>query len=430
MWTNGINNNTNTNKYMKLKTLYILAILFFVTTSNYGQDTSLSPYAFFGIGDPAFKGNVENVGMGGVNVYGDSIHYNINHIASLSELKFVNFNLGMSNNFVQMTDPTQEKWASTHNVSYFSLGIPIGKKFGFGFGLLPVSSAGYKIYNKTDDGNYTYDAKGGLNRFFFAGAYSINKDIHIGLAYNYHFGFLTHNNYWIPNNTITYTRDENSVAMKGSTFKFSADYKYHISKKNYLKFNLDYRLESNLKSDFVGSTRLVTSVSGYETTVEILNKDDKTADITLPSELDLGIGIGKKNTWFLGAEYDYIGMKNFNNPFYDPSYVQYKDAFHLKFGGMFIPEYNSITNYWKRVTYRAGLNYKQTGMNIYGADINDFGITFGLGLPLPRKVSNLNIGLELGQRGKATTNLVKEKYVNLHISLSLNDRWFIKRKIN
>jgi len=69
-------------------------------------------------------------------------------------------------------------------------------------------------------------------------------------------------------------------------------------------------------------------------------------------------------------------------------------------------------------------------MNIYGEDITDFGITFGLGLPAIRGLSNMNIGFELGERGEKTSNLVKEQYINFHIGISLNDKWFVKRKIN
>jgi len=58
-------------------------------------------------------------------------------------------------------------------------------------------------------------------------------------------------------------------------------------------------------------------------------------------------------------------------------------------------------------------------------------MSFGVGLPVgtPRNpFSNANIGLEFGKRGTTDANLVKENFVNINISLSLNDRWFQKRK--
>ena len=82
------------------------------------------------------------------------------------------------------------------------------------------------------------------------------------------------------------------------------------------------------------------------------------------------------------------------------------------------------------MTYRAGIRYEDTGIMIRNESINDFGISFGLGLPVGRSLSNLNVGFEFGKRGTTDSGLIKENYANFHISLSLNDKWFIKRKYN
>ena len=71
-----------------------------------------------------------------------------------------------------------------------------------------------------------------------------------------------------------------------------------------------------------------------------------------------------------------------------------------------------------------------TGLNINGESISEFGISFGLGIPSGGLFSNINTTVELGKRGTTDANLVEENFVNFQISLSLNDRWFIKRKYN
>jgi hypothetical protein len=80
------------------------------------------------------------------------------------------------------------------------------------------------------------------------------------------------------------------------------------------------------------------------------------------------------------------------------------------------------------VTYRAGFNYENTGLIINNESINNYGITFGLGLPLGGSFSNINVGFEYGKRGTTNSGLIEENYTNVFISLSLNDRWFVKRK--
>ena len=90
--------------------------------------------------------------------------------------------------------------------------------------------------------------------------------------------------------------------------------------------------------------------------------------------------------------------------------------------------YNSFNKYFKRVVYRAGVRFEETGLKINNESINEFGISFGIGLPIGRYFSNANLGVEIGKRGTTNQNLVEENFINFQISLSLTDRWFVKRK--
>ncbi len=415
---------------MKIFNRFVFAILLLLSLQTQAQDGSPSPYSFYGLGDTSFRGTTENLAMGGIRIYADSIHYNINNPAALPHLKFVNLNLGLANNFINMSDQSQNQWFSSHNMSYFSLGLPIGKKVGIGFGLVPVNSSGFQIFEEDELGTYTYKGDGGNSRIFLAGAYQITKELSLGLEYQYYFGFLDHENYWIPEDLYTYTKENSDVDFTGNSFKFSSLYSYQLKNQHYLNIFADYRMTAQLKAHYKSHTQLITPTPTGNDHAEILTRSDKDANIDFPASFNTGIGYGKKNQWFLGVEYNMQSMQNFRNPFFDPPYVQYENASTFRIGGFYTPQHNSITKYWKRITYRAGGYYKNTGMILYDTAITDFGITFGLSLPAIKGVSNLNIGFELGQRGKITNRLIKEQYINLHIGISLNDRWFIKRKIN
>ena len=82
------------------------------------------------------------------------------------------------------------------------------------------------------------------------------------------------------------------------------------------------------------------------------------------------------------------------------------------------------------LVYRAGIRFEKTGLNINNESIKEFGISFGVGLPVGdvRMFSNANLGFEIGKRGTTNSNLIQENFVNFQLSLSLNDRWFNKRK--
>jgi hypothetical protein len=45
------------------------------------------------------------------------------------------------------------------------------------------------------------------------------------------------------------------------------------------------------------------------------------------------------------------------------------------------------------------------------------------------KISNVNLGFELGKRGTTDKSLIEEDFFNFRLSLSLNDKWFRRQKI-
>ena len=75
------------------------------------------------------------------------------------------------------------------------------------------------------------------------------------------------------------------------------------------------------------------------------------------------------------------------------------------------------------MTYRAGLHYDQTYYYIYGQSINRFGFSLGLGLPIPRSLTSLNVAVEFGTMGTIENNLIRETYINLSVSMSIFEKW-------
>jgi hypothetical protein len=213
-----------------------------------------------------------------------------------------------------------------------------------------------------------------------------------------------------------------------------------ISDKLELSATAAYSPESNLSSE---NQRLFSTVSLDAITKDVIavssrleadleSEGLKNTELTLPSRLALGFGIGKPNSWFVGTEYTLMNTADFSNPIFNSQISTFENASQVSVGGFFIPEYNAFSGYFKRVVYRAGFNFANTGLVIKDESIKEFGISFGLGLPVGNRsfFSNANLGLEFGQRGTTNENLIKENFINFNVSLSLNSRWFEKRKYN
>jgi len=62
--------------------------------------------------------------------------------------------------------------------------------------------------------------------------------------------------------------------------------------------------------------------------------------------------------------------------------------------------------------------------------LEDYGITFGLGLPVKSIRSSLNLSFTYGTRGTTDYNLVKENYGIVTFNVTLHDLWFRKRRFD
>ncbi|WP_298754806.1 hypothetical protein [uncultured Psychroserpens sp.] len=433
-----------------IKKLVIVLIAFFALQS-YGQEGTASPYSFYGIGSLKFKGTVENRSMGGLSIYTDSIHVNLRNPAAYvspnlklwnNETRPVKFSVGASHTNLNLKANSGESKVNSTTFDYLALSIPVGK-FGFGFGLVPYTSVGYKLEDN-DDGvlQNRYRGEGGVNRAFLGFGYQIANGLNIGIDANYNFGNIQNSviqfAYDEDGNPVQYqTRENNRSDLSGLNFNIGLTYKTMLNEKLELQTGLTYSPKSDLSSinERSFATIVINQINGQEFVLNEIEGDLESqglaeTDLTLPSRFSFGAGIGEPRHWFLGAEYTRQNTSEFSNPIVSIENANFVNASNFSVGGFYIPDYTSFSKYWKRVTYRAGFHFENTGLEINNETINEFGMSFGVGLPVGNVFSNANLGFEFGRRGTTNQNLIQENFFNINISLSLNDRWFQKRKYN
>ncbi|WP_405268992.1 hypothetical protein [Cellulophaga sp. Ld12] len=414
-----------------------VAIVLLSSIGLSAQNGTVSPYSYFGLGDTRNLGTVDNQMMGGISMVGDSIHINLKNPAAYSKLMLTTYAAGISYNNIGLKTSDASQSTSVTNLDYLSIGVPLGKGFGMGFGLMPFTSVGYDLETSTTVDGVTiinnYAGDGGLNRVYFSLGYQLLDDISIGATVNYNFGTINSTRVQTSSDAQYGALDSRETQVGGFDFNYSINYTPKISEKYTLYTTIGVDTQINLNAENSQSIGSFSRVTGQEIEVVDVNLDAqsrKFAPVRIPTKTTLGVGIGEDLKWFLGAEYTFQELSTYRNDFFEVDNLTYNDASGFAIGGYFVPEYNSFTSYYKRITYRAGLRVSQTGLEINNEDINDFGITFGTGLPLGRDISNLNIGFEIGKRGTIDAGLIKENYFKVNIGLSLNDRWFRKRKIN
>tara|TARA_R110002111_G_scaffold152677_2_gene219400 strand:- start:16802 stop:18109 length:1308 start_codon:yes stop_codon:yes gene_type:complete len=431
---------------------FIVICITIISSSAYAQQGTGSPYSFYGIGSLKSKGTVENRSMGGIGVYLDSIHINLRNPAAYAgknvesfpfdgESRPIKFAVAGSMSDVTLKSNSGDAKTNSTIFDYIAMSVPVGK-FGFGFGLMPYTSVGYGLDDVNDDDVIVnrYSGEGGVNKVFAGLGYQINDKLSVGVDFNYNFGNIQNTaievKYTPEGEVVEYqTREFNRSDLGGLNLNFGLAYKTMITEKLELSTTFTYTPGSSLKSE---NSRTISTVSLDASSLEVssvsntIDIDVDQTDLKLPSKFSIGAGIGQPNSWFVGSEYTFQKSSDFSNPVFPNSDSTFENASQISVGGFYIPNYKAFSGYLKRVVYRAGFNFANTGLVIKDESINEFGISFGLGLPVGSRslFSNANLGLEFGKRGTTNKNLIQENFVNLNVSLSLNSRWFKQKKYN
>jgi hypothetical protein len=422
----------------------LVAFSLLTSVTFLAQRTNSSPYSYFGIGEEFSNTTVEQSSMGGIGVAFSHYKYlNFSNPAAYSDLRYTTYSFGLLNTDLTIKSNTTEQSGNSTSLSYITLAFPIGKKAGFSIGLQPVSSVGYSLTNSLTDSDVPeislFEGNGGVSKIYSSFGIKLYKGLSLGIEVDYSFGNVSNSITNQIDNVSLATRYDEVTTMKGGSVKLGAQYQKELKNKIVLNAGATVKLGNDLKvtgNDYLYS--LTFGTSGFESARDTVSSTSFNGKFNLPLKSTLGIGLGKFDKWYAGLEYesqDAISSTTLLGST-DGAY-KYGKSNRFSLGGFYLPKINSISSYWERVTYRAGIRLEKTGLLVDGSGnntnftpIDDFGISFGLGLPLKR-LSTVNAGFEFGKRGTTNNNLIQENYFNFRLSLSLTDtNWFQKRKID
>tara|TARA_B110000459_G_scaffold131041_1_gene143402 strand:- start:1385 stop:2641 length:1257 start_codon:yes stop_codon:yes gene_type:complete len=416
---------------------YIYLIIFLAGSPFiFAQSNTSSPYSIGGLGEIAFKGNAINRHMGGLDIVSDSLHANINNPASLGDLKLVTYSLGLNYKSTKLSSNASNESVTSASIDYLVVAIPT-KKFTFGFGILPATSVGYRLQSVIDGEDINNvvnrnEGYGGLNQTFISIGFKVFEFLNFGVSANYNFGKITNESSRQEQNIDFGTFFTKTSSLVGFNYRFATQLKIPLTSKVRLDAMAYYVPKNSLTAtnESVYFTRSVTTQDlGDFENLDLAARNLKETSISLGDQYSFGLGITKEKKWFVGGQYSQRNSADYVNNFISLDNITYANGSRLSFGGFYLPDYSSITSYWKRIVYRAGMRFEDTGVLFNNQPLKETGISFGVSLPMAG-YSNANIGIEFGKRGSQDNGLIQESYWNLIVGLSLNDIWFIKRKFN
>ncbi len=401
------------------------------------QTRITSPYSRFGVGDLHLYNNTTILAMGGTSIgLRDPLRINFSNPASYASLEpnsFI-FEASIYSKSVRMKTQTLAQNGNYTSLGHLLMGFPVTKHWKTSLGLLPFSDVGYKVVDiqaVTGLGKVlrSYEGSGGIHQVYFGNALSIGKNFSAGLNLNYLFGTIEKNrSVSFPDSiNIFNTRVLNTTVVGGFKLTAGLQYLQPIGKNYQLIGGLTYSPEvvSNIKDKMLAYNYVVGATGIDSPRDTILNTPFEKGTMRLPVDIGAGFMLRKTDRWVLGADYRWQNWKQFT--FFDRS-DSLNNSTTFSVGGQFNPPATVLSSYWNKMQYRFGVRFTQTYLELRKNQINEFGISFGLGLPLSRTKSTINLGLEAGARGTTESNLIRESFLKFSLGFSIYERWFEKRK--
>lgn len=417
--------------------LFICSI--FILSSALAQVRISSPYSRYGLGDLQPNPFAKTLGMGSLS-YGvrDSLTTNPGNPASYScydSLSFL-FDVGVSTNFNRLqTARSAQGFNNNTTLGYFTFGFPVTRWWGASIGLSPYSNTGYGLIIKDtvpSIGNvgHEYIGDGSINKFYIGSGFKLFRDLSVGFNAAFLFGKLQHvkSVYFSELAYVFDTRITNSIVV--NDFNFDAGLQYHHTFKNKLFLNagLVYHVPYRVSG---GNTylveRFVVSTDSEVTRDTIVFDDNVKGKINIPGGIGGGFMIGKKNYWMLGMD---MSWQNWSAYKAFGARDSLKDNLNASLGFQITPKHSSVSNYFRKMTYRAGVRFEDTYLNLHTRDISSYAVSLGFGFPFRRSGSSINLALEAGSRGTTSENLIKETFIRGVFGLTIREYWFFRRKID
>ncbi len=319
-------------------------------------------------------------------------------------------------------------------LNYLTFGFPVTHWWRSSFGLMPFSNVGYivaedQITDSVGLVRFTNDGSGGFNQLYWGNAFRITKNLSIGVNASYVFGTIDRGISVTFPDSLYYFSTRLDRSYSANDFIFTYGVQYTIPFKNDLDLTLGATFSNttklsaekdNITRTFYGEKN---EVQFYKDTINY--EGGIKGDIVIPKSIGAGFVLKKKNKWLIGADFDWQNWKEFKSFGESDSLM---DRMNISIGGQYIPERYSIFSYWERVSYRLGMRYTNSYLDLKGNQLKEFGISFGFGLPVWKSKSTFNIGCEIGKWGTTADGLIQENFVKFTLGISIHETWFVKPK--
>lgn len=415
------------------------------------QGLGNSPYSRIGLGEfNPNTGGVRQMGMGGVGLAApNAVNVNELNPALLYYTGRTTFEAGYNGQYKTVKNARSANRSGSGNLGYLALSVPLSSKWGAAVGLKPVSTVDYEsnsIQEVTGTPVLTqvlkqYKGTGGISEAYFGQGVRITKAFTVGLTASYVFGVVdetTGTAVQVANSTAALVNSVSRTHTRYSDFAFRAGAHYRQKVGKDLNLNLAgvYSFGHNLNGQ-QSVTQEQENTNGTLLSPATFVSDGH-GSTYVPALAQVGVSFDNDKNWSINVDASQQQWSKFRS--FSNNGTPLNNTLRFGLGGEFSPEPGSVEHYFRRVTYRAGLNFAQLPYQPGGKMLYDKAVSWGFAFPLPTatplEATTFSLAFTYGVRGNTDvlnagtgTSNVQESYIRGQLGVTLNNRWFIKRRL-
>ncbi|MFD2719279.1 outer membrane protein transport protein [Hymenobacter monticola] len=432
--------------------LVLVGLMMFGATGAQAQGLGNSPYSRIGLGDfNANTGGVRQMGMGGVGLAAPN-GANVNELnpALLYYTGRTTFEAGFNGQYKTVKNATASNRSGSGTLGYLALSVPLSTRWGAAVGLKPLSAVDYES-NILQDVVGTpvttqvlkeYRGTGGVSEAYLGQGFRIAKGLTVGLTASYVFGVIdetTGTTVIISNSTTALERAVERQHVRYSDFGFRAGAHYRQKLAKSLNMNLGgvYSFGYNLNGQQTNTQERESATTGAQLIPATVVSDTRGSSY-VPALTQVGVSFDNDKNWSINADVSQQQWSQFRN--FNSNGLALRNTMRFGLGGELTPDPGSVDHYFQRVTYRAGLSLAQMPYQPGGQTLYDRAVSWGFAFPLPTATAldatTISLAFTYGVRGNTDvlnatqgTSNVQESYIRGQLGITLNNRWFIKRRL-
>ena len=440
-----------TNKDMKRLVLASLAVV--AAGSAQAQGLGNSPYSRIGLGEyNANTGGVRQMGMGGVGLAApNAVNVNELNPALLYYTSRTTFEAGYSGQYKTVKNASASSRSGNGTLGYFALAVPLSTKWGAAVGLKPLSAVDYESNIVRDVGNTPtgqpaqsltqLKGTGGVSEAYFGQGVRITKAFTLGFTASYVFGVVdetTGTTVVVTNSTNSLEKAVSRQHTRYSDFAFRAGghYRQKISKDLNLNVGGVYSFAHNLNGQQTNTLER-EDANGTPVSAATVVSAGKGSTF-VPALAQAGVSFDNDKNWSLNLDVAQQQWSKFRS--FDGTGAALSNTMRFGLGGEITPDPGSVEHYFQRVSYRAGVALAQLPYQPGGKMLYDRSVSWGFGFPLPTatplEATTISLAFIYGMRGNTDlvggttgSSNVQESYIRGQLGITLNNRWFIKRRL-